>query len=171
MSLTSILIPIATEIGATLLARILRQQVGGTAADIGEGVIDAIARKAGVPAEALPDLADDDPDLLEGAMIATETELAAVELGLAEERGRTVRAEMVAPGLLTRIWRPLASLAMVVLLIVMAVAAIVLAFTDPEGFALFAGAGFVQTLALGAFGFITGYGALRSLVDKRKDEP
>lgn len=56
MGLEAILIGVATKIGAPLVKSILERKVGGKAGEIGGVVIDAIAGRAGVSVERLPDL-------------------------------------------------------------------------------------------------------------------
>lgn len=71
MGLEAILIAAATRIGAPLVKSILEKKIGGKAGEIGGAVIDAIAGKAGVAPEDLPDLA---PKKLDEAVAATEAE-------------------------------------------------------------------------------------------------
>ncbi|MFH1796283.1 MAG: hypothetical protein ABIF45_17475 [Pseudomonadota bacterium] len=71
MGLEAILIAAATRIGAPIVKSILQNKIGGKAGEIGGAVIDAIAGKAGVAPEELPDLP---PKKLDEAVAATEAE-------------------------------------------------------------------------------------------------
>lgn len=55
-AITSILIGVAGRVGAPFVKGLLEKHLGGVAGEIGGGIIDAIAGKAGVPVEQLPDL-------------------------------------------------------------------------------------------------------------------
>jgi hypothetical protein len=72
--LASVLIDVATRVGAPIVKTILEQTVGGRTAEIGGAVIDAIAGNAGVTPAALPDLAQSKPAVVEQAVKAAEAQ-------------------------------------------------------------------------------------------------
>lgn len=69
--LTSILIDVAAKVGAPIVKRILQDKVGGVAGELGGTVIDAIATRAGVSPEELPDVP---VAKIEAAVAAVEAE-------------------------------------------------------------------------------------------------
>lgn len=56
MVASTIILEIATKIGAPIVKSILQKKIGGTAGDLAGTVIDAVAEKIGVPPETLSDV-------------------------------------------------------------------------------------------------------------------
>lgn len=105
--LASILIDVATRVGAPIVKQLLERHVGGAAGEIGGMIIDAIAGKAGVEPDNLPSLPAKD---LEAAVAATEAEtpgLVAAWLDQQREANRLMLAELDrSESWWTWAWRP-----------------------------------------------------------------
>lgn len=105
-AIASILIGVAAKVGAPIVKDILQKQVGGIAGEIGGTVIDAIAGKAGVPVEQLPDVPE---AVLEQAVKAVEHETPELLMAHLEQQRETNRlqlAEMQAESKFGWMWRP-----------------------------------------------------------------
>jgi hypothetical protein len=105
--LASILIKAATKVGAPIVKQLLEKQLGGAAGEIGGVIIDAIAGKAGVPADDLP---SGPAKELEAAVAATEAEtprLVATWVEQQREANRLMLAELdKSESWWTWAWRP-----------------------------------------------------------------
>jgi hypothetical protein len=104
--LTSILIDVAAKVGAPIVKRILKDKVGGVAAELGGTVIDAIATRAGVPPEDLPALP---APQLEAAVAAVEVETPEMILAYNERQQMSndlMLAEMNKETGFGWLWRP-----------------------------------------------------------------
>lgn len=99
-----ILIAAAARAGAPLVKELLRDAIGGRAADVAGAVIDTVAAQAGVPPSALPDLP---PERLDAAVAAVERDPGMVALWAreAEARAALLAAEQ-REGWLAWGWRP-----------------------------------------------------------------
>lgn len=105
-ALIPILISVAAKVGAPIVKSILQQHVGGAAGEIGGTIIDAIAGKAGVEPDKLPDLAEKD---LEKAVAAVEAEAPELLIQWNRQQAQThelLRAEMDAGPFWSWAWRP-----------------------------------------------------------------
>lgn len=105
-ALAAILAGVAARVGAPLVKELLERHVGGTGAAIGGAIIDAIAGKAGVPAEDLPSLP---PDRLEAAVRAVEDETPELVAAWARQQelaNELMRTEMDKGPAWTWAWRP-----------------------------------------------------------------
>lgn len=103
---TSILIGVAAKVGAPIIKGLLEQHLGGTAGQVGGAVIDAIAERAGVPIEQLPDLPEQE---LEAAVKSVEAESPALINALLEsqrEANKLMLAEMQKETAFGWLWRP-----------------------------------------------------------------
>jgi len=84
MLAASIILEIATKIGAPIVKSIIQKKIGGTAGDLAGSVIDAVAEKVGVPAD---ELATAPTDAVEAAVKEVEADapemIALWEQGLA----------------------------------------------------------------------------------------
>lgn len=72
MDLTSILVGMAVDVGAPLVRDILSQKFGPQSGQMAEAVIKSVATSAGVPVEALPDLAAKSPAVVKEAVLQAE---------------------------------------------------------------------------------------------------
>lgn len=105
-ALTPILIGAAVKVGAPIVKSILEKQVGGVAGELGGVIVDAIAGKAGVPAE---DLTKVPAPQLEAAVAAVEAEtpeLVAAWTGAQREANRLMLEEMKRETPFGWLWRP-----------------------------------------------------------------
>lgn len=105
-ALTSILIGVAAKVGAPIVKGLLEKHLGGAAGEIGGAVIDAIAGKAGVAPEALPDLS---PPKLEAAVKEVEAESPELILAWNEQQRQThalLMKEMDTGPFWSWAWRP-----------------------------------------------------------------
>lgn len=106
-ALASILLGAASELAVPVIKKILGDKLGGTGGEIAGKVIDAIAERAGVPPEALPDLPPDD---LQEAIVAAEPAVAEILMQHVESQrlmNETLRAELDKGGpTWTWAWRP-----------------------------------------------------------------
>lgn len=107
MSATAaILAGIATKIGAPIVKGLLEQFIGGKGAAIGGTIIDAIAGKAGVPADELASVPEAQ---LEQAVRQVERETPELILAWNEQQRQAhdlMRAEMEAGPFWSWAWRP-----------------------------------------------------------------
>lgn len=92
---TSILAGVASEVGAPLVRRVLERRIGAGNARLAEGVVKAIAERAGTSVEALE---REDPAVLREAVREVE--------GIAPEMIELQMAEMEKGPLLAWAWRP-----------------------------------------------------------------
>src|SRR5690606_9936592 len=93
-ALASILLTAAGDLAVPIIKKLLGDKLGGAGGEIAGKVIDAIAEKAGVSPEALPDLPTDD---LQEAIIAAEPEAADILMHQVESQrlmNETLQAEM-----------------------------------------------------------------------------
>ncbi len=106
-ALASILLGAASELAVPVIKKILGDKLGGAGGEIAGKVIDAIAEKAGVAPEALPDLPADD---LQGAIVAAEPAAADILVHHVESQrlmNETLQAELDKGGpTWTWAWRP-----------------------------------------------------------------
>lgn len=106
-ALASILLGAAGELAVPIIKKILGDKLGGTGGEIAGKVIDAIAEKAGVSPDKLPDLPAGE---LETAIIAAEPEAADILMHHVESQrlmNETLQAEMDKGGpTWTWAWRP-----------------------------------------------------------------
>lgn len=103
---TGILIDIATKVGAPFVKGILREHLPGLAGDLGGEVIDAIAKRAGVTPEQLPDVPAPE---LERAVAIVENAAPALVLAYAERQrlsNELQLAEMNKESAFGWMWRP-----------------------------------------------------------------
>lgn len=70
--LNSMLIDIATKVGAPIVKSVLEQKLGPMGGALADAVIGAIAGNAGVPAEQLPEVAAAEPNIIYDAVKQTE---------------------------------------------------------------------------------------------------
>lgn len=102
----AIILSAAARVGAPLLKDLLQKNVGGAAGEIGGAVIDAVARRAGVPVDALPDAA---PEVIEAAVTQVEADLPQIlmqQLEMQRESNRLMLAEMQKDTGFGWLWRP-----------------------------------------------------------------
>lgn len=105
-ALVPILISVAAKIGAPIVKSILQQHVGGAAGEIGGTIIDAIAGKAGVKPDELPNVPEKD---LEKAVAAVEEAAPEILIQWNVQQKQThelMRAEMDAGPFWSWAWRP-----------------------------------------------------------------
>jgi len=106
-TLASILLTAAGDLAGPVIRKILGDRLGGVGGELAGKVIDVIAEKAGVPAEALPDLPPDD---LQEAIVAAEPEAADILMAHVESQrlmNETLKAELDKGGpTWTWAWRP-----------------------------------------------------------------
>ena len=81
--IASILVGVAAKVGAPIVKGLLQDYLGGTAGQVGGAVIDAIAERAGVPIEQLPDLPEHE---LEAVVKAVEADSPALINALLESQ-------------------------------------------------------------------------------------
>jgi hypothetical protein len=106
-ALASILLGAAGDLAVPIIKKILGDKLGGTGGEIAGKVIDAIAEKAGVTPDKLPDLPAGD---LQEAIVAAEPEAADILMQHVESQrlmNETLKAEMDKGGpTWTWAWRP-----------------------------------------------------------------
>lgn len=106
-ALASILLSAAGELAVPIIKKILGNKLGGAGSEIAGKVIDAIAEKAGVSPEALPDLPAGD---LQEAIVAAEPAAADILMHHVESQrlmNETLKAELDKGGpTWTWAWRP-----------------------------------------------------------------
>ena len=105
-ALTTILIGAAVKVGAPIVKSILEKHVGGAAGELGGVVIDAIANKAGVPAEELPSLPVPQIEAAVSAVEAETPNLVAAWTAQQREANRLMLAEMAKETPFGWLWRP-----------------------------------------------------------------
>lgn len=104
--IASILVGVAAKVGAPIVKGLLEQHLGGTASHVGGAVIDAIAERAGVPVDKLPDLPEHE---LEEAVKIVEAESPQLINALLEsqrEANKLMLAEMQKESAFGWMWRP-----------------------------------------------------------------
>ena len=106
-ALASILLGAASELAVPIIKKVLGDKIGGAGGEIAGKVIDAIAEKAGVAPDKLPDLPADD---LQEAIVAAEPEAADILMHHVESQrlmNETLQAELDKGGpTWTWAWRP-----------------------------------------------------------------
>ena len=106
MSVASILIPIATEVGAPIVKRALEKHLGSGAGKVGEMVIEAIAEELGSTPSSLPHVVAEQPKAVETAVRVVEADMRSVYEAEAANRAALIDAEKLEPAW-TWAWRPL----------------------------------------------------------------
>jgi hypothetical protein len=104
--LASILVDVAAKVGAPIVKSILQKHVGGTAGELGGVVIDAIAERAGVPAEDLQNVPPADLGKAVAAVEAETPELVTAWTESQREANRLMLAEMQKEAPFGWMWRP-----------------------------------------------------------------
>lgn len=105
--LAGILIEAAGKVGAPIVKGLLEKYVGGKAGQIGGGIIDVIAGKAGVSPAELPGLPAEDLCAAVQASEPVAAELVLAEVEQQRETNRLMQAEMDKDGgTWTWAWRP-----------------------------------------------------------------
>lgn len=111
--LESILIGVAAKVGAPLVKGILEKAIGGrggkVAGQVAGQVIDAIAGRAGVKPDELPDLVAAEPAIVEEAVAAIEAETPELILAHVESQRLSIElqlAEMAKEPWWAWAWRP-----------------------------------------------------------------
>ncbi|SMH42273.1 3TM-type holin [Mesorhizobium australicum] len=104
--LETILIGVATKIGAPLVKKVLQDRVGGKAGEVGGAIIDAIAGKAEVSAPELPDVPQKKLEEAVRAVEAEAPEIIAAYVEQQREQNRLQLAEMETGETWTWAWRP-----------------------------------------------------------------
>lgn len=105
-AVAAILIEVAARVGAPLLKDLLQKQIGGAAGDVGGVVIDAIAKRAGIPVDELPTA---DPAMIESAVKQAEADLPQIlvqQLEAQRESNKLMIAEMQKDTGFGWLWRP-----------------------------------------------------------------
>ncbi|PTW53581.1 holin (3TMs family) [Breoghania corrubedonensis] len=105
-ALATILISAAVKVGAPLVKNILQEHFGGAGSAVGGAVVDAIAKKVGVPVE---DLETVTPAVIEDAVTAVEPEVPQLidALVTAQIQGnKLMLAEMKKDSSFGWLWRP-----------------------------------------------------------------
>jgi hypothetical protein len=74
-AIAAIVLKMAAEIGAPVIKGVLENSVGGPVSEIGGKIIDAVAGKAGVEPERLPEIAVSEPDTVTAAVSAVEADM------------------------------------------------------------------------------------------------
>ncbi|MCW5720412.1 MAG: hypothetical protein KIS86_04640 [Devosia sp.] len=72
MDLSSVLIGLATEVGAPIVKQVLEQKFGRASGQIAEAVIKSIADNSGVSVEQLPEIIESRPAVVKDAIAVTE---------------------------------------------------------------------------------------------------
>lgn len=96
--LTSALAGVASQVGAPLVRRVLERRIGAGNARLAEGVVKAIAERAGTSVEALDGFAREEPEVLREAVREVEM--------IAPEMIELQMAEMDKGHVLAWAWRP-----------------------------------------------------------------
>lgn len=105
-AVAAILIEVAARVGAPLLKDLLQKQIGGAAGDVGGVVIDAIAKRAGIPVDELPTA---DPAVIETAVKQAEADIPQIlvqQLEAQRESNKLMIAEMQKDTGFGWLWRP-----------------------------------------------------------------
>lgn len=105
-AVAAILIEVAARVGAPLLKDLLQKQIGGAAGDVGGVVIDAIAKRAGIPVDELPTA---DLGVIESAVKQAEADLPQIlvqQLEAQRESNKLMIAEMQKDTGFGWLWRP-----------------------------------------------------------------
>lgn len=71
--MSAALISLALQAGAPLVRDILSKRIGAENTELAEGVVGLIARRAGVSVDALPQLAESDPDTVKKAIVEVDS--------------------------------------------------------------------------------------------------
>lgn len=100
---------IAAQVGAPLIAGLFRKSLGGAAGEIAGSIVDSVAGQLGVAptADAIESAYQAEPERVGEAFRTIDVERREDLAAMLAEINQTMRAEHNAPGLLTRIWRPL----------------------------------------------------------------
>lgn len=105
-ALVGILLGVAAKVGAPIVRKILADKVGGATGDLGGVIVDAIAAKAGVPADQLSTVPAPE---LEAAVAAVEQDtpdIIAAWNAQQQETNRLMLAEMQKETPFGWLWRP-----------------------------------------------------------------
>lgn len=114
--IASILVGVAAKVGAPIVKSLLEQHLGGTASQVGGAVIDAIAERAGVPVEKLPNLPEHELEDAVKSVEADSPQLIDALLESQREANKLMLAEMQKESAFGWMWRP-AGMWMLLLLI------------------------------------------------------
>ena len=107
--MSAALIALAAKVGAPVVEKILTRHLGGTGGALAGEVIRTIADQAGVPPEALDNLATEHPEVVEQAIRDTEAvapEIIALQTAELEGKLAIFESEKTEP-VWVRAWRPL----------------------------------------------------------------
>jgi len=107
--MSAALIALAAKVGAPVVEKILTRHLGGTGGTLAGEVIRTIADQAGVPPEALDNLATEYPEVVEQAIRDTEAvapEIIALQTAELEGKLAIFESEKTEP-VWVRAWRPL----------------------------------------------------------------
>ncbi|MFN7125301.1 MAG: 3TM-type holin [Allorhizobium sp.] len=105
-AVASILIGVAAKVGAPIVKGLLQDYLGGTAGQVGGAVIDAIAERAGVPIEQLPDLPEHELEAVVKSVEADSPALINALLESQREANKLMLAEMQKETAFGWLWRP-----------------------------------------------------------------
>ncbi len=105
-AVASILIGVAAKVGAPIVKGLLQDYLGGTAGQVGGAVIDAIAERAGVPIEQLPDLPEHELEAVVKSVEADSPALINALLESQREANKLMLAEMQKESAFGWMWRP-----------------------------------------------------------------
>lgn len=103
------LLPIAAELGLPLVRQVLSRKIGQRNSELAEAIVSAIAERAGVSVEVLPDFARDEPAVVATAMQEVERaapEMIALHETALEKQMQLQLAEMDKGHWITWVWRP-----------------------------------------------------------------
>lgn len=104
--IASILVGVAAKVGAPIVKSLLEQHLGGTASQVGGAVIAAIAERAGVPIEQLPDLPEHELEAVVKSVEADSPALINALLESQREANKLMLAEMQKETAFGWLWRP-----------------------------------------------------------------
>ncbi len=108
-ALASVILAGAAELAVPFIKKLLADRIGGTGGDLAGDVVDVVAGKLGVPAERIPEIARQEPERLEEAILAAEPETADLYLAYVESQrlaNELQMAEMTKEQTWSWAWRP-----------------------------------------------------------------
>lgn len=108
-AIATIILAQAAELAVPFVKKLLAEKIGGAGGDLAGQVIDVVAEKLGAPAENIPEIARQEPERLEEAILAAEPDTAELYLAYVESQrlaNQLQLAEMAKEQTWSWAWRP-----------------------------------------------------------------
>lgn len=108
-AIAAVILEGAAQLAVPFLKKLLNDKLGGVGGDLADQAIDIVAGKLGAPAERIPEIARQEPDRLEEAIMAAEPATADLLLAHVESQrfaNELQLAEMATEQTWSWAWRP-----------------------------------------------------------------